>query len=83
MGILIFLVILFITPKIVALLAPKRSATDNNKIYATVNRPEKRCPPHSWFSQEVRDTLGNKLSDRTVCKHCGPLRSPGESNEQD
>jgi hypothetical protein len=82
-GLLIFLFILFAAPRIVAFLAPKKSASDNSQIYATVNRPEKRCPPHSWFSQEVRDTLGNKLGDRTVCKYCGPLRSPGESNEQD
>ena len=82
MGILIFFLIIFFAPIIVPLIAPKKSASDKNQIYATVNRPEKRCPPHSWFSQEVRDTLGNKLGDRTVCKYCGPLRSPGESNEQ-
>jgi hypothetical protein len=81
MGALLFFVILiFVMPMIASvvdkILAPKKQpgAAPHDAAVAIENRKEKRCPPHAWFSQEVRDSAGNKLFDRTVCKWCGPLR---------
>lgn len=42
----------------------------------------KKCPPHSWFWQEILDQDGNRVGERIVCKTCGPLSSSlnGENN---
>ena len=38
----------------------------------------KQCPPHQWFWQDIVDQNGNKISERMMCKRCGPLRNPGD-----
>ena len=34
---------------------------------------KKKCPPHAWRWQEIVDQDGNKIAERIVCDHCGPL----------
>jgi hypothetical protein len=85
-GFLIFLFLVFIAAPMMASLVSnlkKKPPTPGqiNSTFATVVRKEKICPPHKWFSQEIRDAAGNKLYDRLVCEHCGPLKSQGENYE--
>jgi hypothetical protein len=34
----------------------------------------KQCPPHKWYYHEIKDTEGNTLTWKLVCKVCGPLK---------
>lgn len=50
------------------------TSTNNNK--STADKlviQKKRCPPHAWKWQEIVDQDGNKVAERIVCDHCGPL----------
>lgn len=42
---------------------------------------KKTCPPHQWFWQEIVDQDGTKVSERIVCKVCGPLNLHNNDNE--
>lgn len=90
MNLLLFILLMFfVVPMMVSLinkLFPPKSAKPGeghhvDAGFATVVRKVKVCPPHQWFSQEIRDTAGNKLGDRLVCKLCGPLKPQGENYE--
>lgn len=43
----------------------------------------RRCPPHQWEWVTIFDKDGNKVTERIVCKVCGPLsNSIARSAEQ-
>ena len=54
-------------------------------VYAVTPRPkdligdipasfeEKKCPPHAWRHDEIKDAAGNVIGWKLVCGHCGPL----------
>jgi hypothetical protein len=35
---------------------------------------EKNCPPHKWNWVEVKDQDGNVVTEKLVCKLCGPIK---------
>jgi hypothetical protein len=37
-----------------------------------IKRKEKKCPPHAWFTEEIRDEAGELVDTRLSCRHCGP-----------
>jgi hypothetical protein len=42
----------------------------------------KRCPPHKWRHQEIKDFEGNTVKWKMVCDVCGPLKQIGESGNE-
>lgn len=34
----------------------------------------KTCPPHQWYYHDIKDTEGNVVKWKMVCKVCGPLK---------
>lgn len=72
--ILLFVLMYFIL--LMMLTRPKTQSVQDKIIIK-----KKQCPPHQWFWQEIVDENGNKLSERIVCRVCGPLS--GSSDLQD
>jgi hypothetical protein len=62
------------------MILPKPKAQLNTQDRIVVKK--KQCPPHQWFWQEIVDEKGNKLSERIVCKVCGPLSPSSEDKER-
>ena len=54
---------------IMAAIAPRPTSFVNGP----VQLKEKRCPPHKWSHDEVKNENGEVVSWKLVCAHCGPL----------
>jgi hypothetical protein len=35
-----------------------------------LNKP--KCPPHEWYTEEIKDDLGELQGTRLSCRKCGP-----------
>lgn len=57
----------------------KRAHEITNSDNKVIIKKEKKCPPHKWGWQEMVDQDGNKLGERIVCAHCGPLKGSNEN----
>ncbi len=65
---------------LIAIVMPKPNLKENG-FSDTLVIEKKKCPPHQWFWQEIKDQDGNKQGERIVCKVCGPLRSSAGEQE--
>lgn len=67
--ILLIVVIAVVTPK------PEDKTADALKV--TI----RACPPHQWNWHEVLDQNGVKVTERLICKVCGPLQGQSGRDE--
>lgn len=69
-GLFVFVVVWFVDRANKAMAASKG---DNKAV--VVKEIVKKCPPHKWFYQEIKDSEGVTHAWKIVCEHCGPYRS--------
>lgn len=75
MGVILFIFIIVMMFRLSALQRMKNESKPKTEI-SELDKPIaiKKCPPHKWYHHEIKDTSGETVGWRMVCKDCGPMQ---------
>jgi len=44
---------------------------------------ERRCPPHKWRFEDIKDHDGVVHATKVICEHCGPMNKSSPPERMD